>query len=87
MGERESAKAPSGAEGSSVKDSLSIEERAYVFAWQHGPAPGLTFYKGRETAYGPDADTAMRRAKRIVCQRGCFDPGCITLKLVGGEYE
>lgn len=61
--------------------AMKDTENAYTFHWQHGPAPGLTFYSGRETAYGPDEETAMARAKRAVCQRGCFSPNCITIRL------
>jgi hypothetical protein len=56
--------------------------KKYVFHWQHGPAPGLTFYSGKEVAYGPDVPTAMARAKRMICQRGCFQPENITIKSV-----
>jgi hypothetical protein len=57
------------------------DEQAYTFRWRHGPAPGLTFYSGRETAHGPDEETARQRALRTVCRRGCFSPGCITIEL------
>jgi hypothetical protein len=58
------------------------EEKLYRFEWQHGPAPGLAFYHGVESAYGPDIQVAMERAKRAVCRRGSFQPGCITIKAV-----
>jgi hypothetical protein len=58
------------------------EQQAYTFKWKHGPAPGLTFYSGHETAHGEDAEQAERRALRMVCQRGGFSPGCITMQLV-----
>lgn len=57
------------------------EQQAYTFRWRHGPAPGLTFYSGTETAYGEDREQAERRARRVVAQRGCFSPGCLTFEL------
>lgn len=55
------------------------DQQAYTFIWRHGPAPGLTYYSGRETAYGETEEEAERRALRSVCQRGAFSPGCITI--------
>jgi hypothetical protein len=60
---------------------MSNQEQQFTFKWRHGPAPGLTFYSGTETAYGPDLETAERRARRVVAQRGCFSPGCLTFDL------
>ena len=65
-----------------MNDDRTKDEKAYTFEWQHGPAPGLTFYSGSETAYGPNVQIAMQRAKRMICQRGCFQPACITMKSV-----
>jgi hypothetical protein len=67
---------------------MSDQQQAYTFKWKHGPAPGLTFYSGTETAHGEDQDEAEHRARRAVAQRGCFSPGCLTLTPVqskGGE--
>ena len=75
--------------GSNMPDDRALteckDERAFRFRWRHGPAPGLTFYSGRETAYGPNEETAKRRALRAVCQRGLFSPGCITMELSDDE--
>jgi len=57
------------------------EDHLYRWKWQHGPAPGLTFYSGEVTSSGPDYDTAYERAMRDVCQRGAFQRGCISLRL------
>lgn len=61
---------------------MNDEQRQYTFRWRHGPAPGLTYYEGTETAYGADPEEAERRATREVCRRGLFSPGCITLELI-----
>lgn len=42
---------------------MSSQEQQYTFKWRHGPAPGLTFYSGTETAYGSDIEIAERRAR------------------------
>lgn len=64
-----------------------MNQKAYTFKWKHGPAPGLTFYSGHETAYGEDEEQAMRRARDAVCRRGCFSPGCITMQLAPSHAE
>jgi hypothetical protein len=61
------------------------EQQAYTFRWQHGPAPGLTYYSGTEVAYGDSIEEAERRARRAVAQRGCFSPGCLTFTHSGGD--
>jgi hypothetical protein len=62
-----------------MADTPTDNEERFVFSWRHGPAPGLTYYSGRIASYGPDADTAMARARQAVCDRGCFSPSCITI--------
>lgn len=64
--------------------SNSETQQCFTFKWRHGPAPGLTFYSGTETAYGDDIEMAERRARRVVSQRGCFSPGCLTFEVQHG---
>lgn len=61
--------------------SICAPMQMFTFKWKHGPAPGLTFYSGTETAYGNGEEEAERRARRAVAQRGCFSPGCLTLEV------
>lgn len=51
----------------------------YQCDWQHGPAPGLTYYDGTITVVADDPEEAKRKARRLVAQRGCFDPLCIKI--------
>jgi len=63
---------------------MTEELHQYLVSWQHGPAPGLTFYSGQETVTAADIEDAGRRCKQHLKRTACFEPGCIRINDV--EY-
>lgn len=63
-------------------DHFGTELYKYNVSWQHGPAPGLTYYDGMVLIEAEDEESAGIKAKRIVTERWCFSPGCVTITKV-----
>lgn len=54
----------------------------YDCDWQHGPAPGLTFYSGTVKVYAENPEKAKEKARRLISERNCFSPQYITITRV-----
>jgi hypothetical protein len=52
----------------------------YQVYWEHGPAPGLTYYTGSLCVVAHDVESAGHAAKQILKRDACFVPSCITIR-------